>query len=53
MTGLSEDTAQLCAWSGRVDGIWRDRHPATAFRLDSQGIYVPVCDEHARLLTAK
>ncbi|MFJ5120854.1 hypothetical protein [Kitasatospora sp. NPDC088548] len=49
---LSKDTAHLCAWSGRVDGVWRDRHLATAFRLDVNRIHVPVCDEHAPLLTA-
>ncbi|MCC9309894.1 hypothetical protein LN042_22950 [Kitasatospora sp. RB6PN24] len=49
---LSEDAGHLCAWSGQVDGVWRERHRATAFRLDSNGIPVPVCDEHAPLLTA-
>jgi hypothetical protein len=48
---LTHDTAHLCAWSGRVDGRWHDRHPATAFRPDAQGIHVPVCDQHAPLLT--
>ncbi|MER5638288.1 hypothetical protein ABT095_15165 [Kitasatospora sp. NPDC002227] len=49
---LSKNTTHLCAWSGRVDGVWRDRHPATAFRLNPEGIHVPVCDGHAPLLTA-
>lgn len=45
---LAADTAHLCAWSGNVDGVWTDRHPAEMFTPDRNGVQVFVCTAHIK-----
>ncbi|MFD9690399.1 hypothetical protein ACFWXO_32105 [Kitasatospora sp. NPDC059088] len=48
---LADDTVHLCPWHRGLDGSWMGAHRAEVVLCDPTGVLVPVCHEHAPLVT--